>query len=417
MKRTLSLILAVVMVALMIPFAAITTSAADASANKVEFDESKYTPIYSLDFTTITDPTQLEAAGWYTKEGTAKGSFESEYFVSTSEGVEFHTYNKNYFALEAVEFNDTDDYVVEFTTKMPSLRKRLIMAFADNPIVGNDDGKYDVNNWCLRDDRNSTTGVLDYGLMWKGGEFYTDATYSTSYEKTSDGASLRDHVSEEAYEAVANNADVTIKIFVTAGTANYIVMSIEGFGDFYVYDSKVSFGKTFHFTSRDGYGNDRYVVFQNFTVYKAGESTTPALDLTANLTAGETSYNAATEGIRFTTTIGAADLQKFVDYHNAGTVAKVEVGTLITTKAWADAAGKVSFEALDAIKGDKTAYVAVMATIGDFYAENTYAGTIGNAKADREYVAVGFVKVTLADGSVAYSYSAATTATLASVQG
>ena len=126
---------------------------------------------------------------------------------------------------------------------------------------------------------------------------------------------------------------------------------------------------------------------------------------------------AGVKGIRFTSKFDAEDIQTLVDLYDAALIKKVEVGTLITTTPWAEAAGKVSFEALDAIKGDKTAYVAVMATIGDFYAENTFAGTICTTNTEREYVAVGFVKVTLADGSVVYSYSAATNATLASVQG
>ena len=403
MKRTLSLILAVVMVAIMIPFAAIATSAADESANLVELDESKYSSIYSLDFTTLNSTDDLTNAGWFFDKTVATPEDKDPFdiFTFTDEGLKYHHGSDHYFALNAVEFNANDDYVVEFTAKMPKLTKRLVMAFGDAPV-----NKPGDNVWCLRDDGDNA------GFTFKKGYFYTDATYSEST-----GKGTLSKINADAYAAIQDNADVRIRIFVTAGVANYLVLSVEGYGDFYVYDSGVNFGKVFHFAGNDSTSAGRYVTFQNFTVYKVGEIANPTLDLTANLTAGATSYNTTTEGIRFTTTVAADDLQKLVDLESAGTIAKVEVGTLITTKAWADAAGKVSFEALDAIKGDKTAYVAVMATIGDFYAENTFAGTIGNAKAEREYVAVGFVKVTLTNGSVVYSYSAATNATLASVQG
>ena len=137
------------------------------------------------------------------------------------------------------------------------------------------------------------------------------------------------------------------------------------------------------------------------------------------LTAGATSYNPVAQGIRFTTAIDADDFQTLVDLYDEGEVDMIEFGTLITTEAWADAAGAVTFAALDTAVGEsgKTAYVAVMATIGDFYdGLNTFAGSIGNAKAERTYVAVGFAKVTIGE-EVLYVYSAATTETLASVQG
>ena len=136
------------------------------------------------------------------------------------------------------------------------------------------------------------------------------------------------------------------------------------------------------------------------------------------LTKGEASYNEIAQGIRFTTAIDADDFQTLVDLYDEGEVDMIEFGTLITTEAWADAAGAVTFAALDTAVGDsgKTAYVAVMATIGDFYDGNVFAGSIGNAKAERTYVAVGFAKVTVGE-DVIYVYSAATTATLASVQG
>ena len=121
-------------------------------------------------------------------------------------------------------------------------------------------------------------------------------------------------------------------------------------------------------------------------------------------------------GIRFSTSFTEDDLQTLVDLVDTGAIATVEVGTLITTTPWATAAGAVTHEALDAIAGDKTAYVEVMATLYDWYAENTFAGTISALKDGREYQAVGFIRITDSMGHVIYIYSDATTATLADVQ-
>ena len=155
------------------------------------------------------------------------------------------------------------------------------------------------------------------------------------------------------------------------------------------------------------------------TDYSAPAESVEDIVAATALTAGATSYNSAAQGIRFTTAIDADDFQTLTDLCDEGKVDKIEFGTLITTEAWADAAGAVTFAALDTAVGEsgKTAYVAVMATVGDFYdGLNTFAGSIGNAKAERTYVAVGFAKVTIGE-DVIYVYSAATTAALASVQG
>lgn len=136
------------------------------------------------------------------------------------------------------------------------------------------------------------------------------------------------------------------------------------------------------------------------------------------LTKGDASLRVveSENGIRFSTSFTEEDLQTLVDLVDTGAIAKVEVGTLITTTPWATAAGAVTHEALDAIAGDKTAYVEVMATLYDWYAENTFAGTISALKDGREYQAVGFIRITDSMGHVIYIYSDANTATLAGVQ-
>lgn len=302
MRKALSLILAVVMVALMIPFAVFMTSAAE-TKSLIHMDESKYSPIYSINFKELTSPAELAEKGW--------SASDVDSLACTDEGIQYNMSSTSYLALNAVEFNSADNYVVEFTTKMLSLNKRLVMAFADAPVVNASDDA----NWCLRDESDKSKS--NAGLLWKGAAFYTDATYSEAA-----GTSKLSELDAAAYEAALANADVTLKIFVTAGTANYVVMSVEGFGDYYVYDAAVAFGKTFFFAGRDSVGDTRYVVLQNLTVYSLPYyqnwdfTTLEANDGSSNITAGLPAgwiANDDTEGTRKTTisdlgvTLGGAD--------------------------------------------------------------------------------------------------------------
>ena len=257
MKRALSLILAVVMVALMIPFAAIIAGAEDpALTPNVEFDESKYSSIYSVDFTKIKDHNQLASAGWYyTVTDAEPYDFDPNFiFGFTENGLQYRFGSQQSFALDAVEFNNTEDYVIEFTARLNGVRKRLLWGFLDKPKANPGDGP----TWCFRNDDGAK------GLLWKGGTFYTDNTYTTP------GADNLQATNADAYAAAwDDNVPVTFKLFVTAGKADTIVMTVEGFGDFYVKDSDVAFGKHFLFGGRDSTSTSRFVVLQDFTVYKA----------------------------------------------------------------------------------------------------------------------------------------------------
>lgn len=119
--------------------------------------------------------------------------------------------------------------------------------------------------------------------------------------------------------------------------------------------------------------------------------------------------------IRFTSVFNASDLQTLVDLYEAGIVSKVEVGTLITTTPWAEAAGEVTHAALDDIANGKTAYIEVEATINQWYATNTFAGSVITSNVDREYQAVGFINVELANGANLVVYSAVTASDLATL--
>lgn len=81
----------------------------------------------------------------------------------------------------------------------------------------------------------------------------------------------------------------------------------------------------------------------------------------------------------------------------------------------AAAADEVTHAALDDIANGKTAYIEVEATINQWYATNTFAGSVITSNVDREYQAVGFINVELANGANLVVYSAVTASDLATL--
>lgn len=121
-------------------------------------------------------------------------------------------------------------------------------------------------------------------------------------------------------------------------------------------------------------------------------------------------------GIRFLTEFNADRLNMLVSMYEGNRITMIECGTLITTKDWAEAAGGVTFEALDNIRGDRVAYINVQATLKDWYTTDTFAGTVVTSNEAREYWAAGYVKITYANGDVLISYSNSQAATLATAE-
>ncbi len=165
------------------------------------------------------------------------------------------------------------------------------------------------------------------------------------------------------------------------------------------------------------WGTDNQVAIKSVSV-TAGSFTKSATeeDIVA---AGKATLETVNEetGVSFTTKMSAADLQHIVDVYELGLFTKVQVGTLITTKEWVDAAGDVTFEALDAVKGeDDTAYLDIVSDFCDLCDVNTFASTVYTDNTELEYYAVGYMKVTLHGGKVVLTfYTDVTTATLASL--
>ena len=279
--------------------------------------------------------------------------------------------------------------------------------------IGNNKGTPD-NTWgasmkALYDGALGTNGTKMTVYIELDENNYITGTYMQTVLYDAEGNFVRENVvyteNDNAYKASCDgyftigntgwgsNPEITIKsVSINAGTAKEM-------------------GEVLHSTDFQAYGAENVQNAADYFVYMNNVADT------TTIATGEASLRVIEEenGIRFTSKFDAADLQLLVNLYEAGAVSKVEVGTLITTKDWAEAAGAVTHAALDAKAGDKTAYVEVMATVGDWYADNTFAGTISNVSAEREYQAAGFIRITLANDEVVFVYSAVTAATLASV--
>ena len=267
------------------------------------------------------------------------------------------------------------------------------------------------------------TGVVNAkGTTWSEGDFSGDSRNNRSGNEIRIQLIVEQNVLRYAYvstiteDAVYSNHYMHTKKNVTvADGSDFVLMfrNASGYGAEVGIKSITVLDGAYCDVDTNDYGTEINHVCQK------SDNLVDVYDVSdVELTKGDASLRVveSENGIRFSTSFTEEDLQTLVDLVDTGAIAKVEVGTLITTTPWATAAGAVTHEALDAIAGDKTAYVEVMATLYDWYAENTFAGTISALKDGREYQAVGFIRITDSMGHVIYIYSDATTATLADVQ-
>ena len=405
--------------------------------------------LYSVDFSTVKDDAALAAAGWHsiTKPET---KFTAVSYVDG--GIQYSFNNANNLMLDAVKFDAEKSYVVEYN-------------FVWNPDTWIAVAHFNHQNTTDYIDPSTTpdSNGIKYRAKSRNYSFDTHLFYYDAACTQAVGKNMPD---ADGIAALNNGANVTMKILINKGFTKTVELTV-GNMKYYLKASNgaglaVADGGMFGFTHIGGANASRSMILKDFAVY---ETYTPATvvvdgkvhDVTPNTTIDFTEYGALAvkvdgayvapakaavvngktyevttpnsinltkgaadlrvdpNGIRFTTTFDAADLQTLMDLYEAELVKSVEFGTLITTTPWATAAGAVTHEALDAVAGDKTAYIEVMATVGEWYAENTFAGTVSTTNTEREYQAVGFAKITLADNSVVTVYSAANTATIASV--
>ena len=140
-------------------------------------------------------------------------------------------------------------------------------------------------------------------------------------------------------------------------------------------------------------------------------------DMTDGLLAHQTGASirvSSPSGMRFATRVDVnklADLQALVA---AGKIKAVNIGTIITPWSYVKTAGAFTVEALEEKLTVSAKYLDVKATIGEYYADAgadgkaTFTGSIVNIREGnlaRDFAAVGYVKLTLFDGTPLYVYS------------
>ncbi|MBO5415810.1 MAG: hypothetical protein J6A83_04195 [Clostridia bacterium] len=276
MKRALSLILALVMVALMIPFSAFVTSATDGETgdtgetktvtSPVELDEAKYSTLYSVDFSKVTNADELDAAGWYITAGSGY-TVASNALTYSEEGLYYRPAKGVDLTCGGESFNTADSFVVDFSFKLNQNPRYLYLRFdKTNPQEYLGHGG-NGSAWTLRG--NSS-------FDWDGSSFYENDTYSTSL-----GTKSLSAVSADAAAAVTggdadDRADVRLRLFIVGGKSQYAVMDITGadgtdYGQFYLMDSvanTVADGGYFFIGVNDNASATRQMLLKSFTVHK-----------------------------------------------------------------------------------------------------------------------------------------------------
>ncbi|MBQ9774041.1 MAG: glycoside hydrolase family 31 protein [Clostridia bacterium] len=124
-----------------------------------------------------------------------------------------------------------------------------------------------------------------------------------------------------------------------------------------------------------------------------------------------------TSGIRFATQLSTSRLNELVAMKNDGKIKNVEIGTLITPYTYVVEAGNFTVDALSKLSYSAK-YLDVKAKIGAYFNDHgltldegyntTFVGSIIDvrpANRDRLFTGVGYVRLTLNDGSVKYIYS------------
>ncbi len=121
-------------------------------------------------------------------------------------------------------------------------------------------------------------------------------------------------------------------------------------------------------------------------------------------------------GIRWTTTIAKSSVDLINSLLAEGTLKKVESGTIITPKSYADKAGGCTMEKLATLNSNYP-YLTATATWGKWYAQDNESVTIAGslvklrntetaAHYGMDYTARAFVTLTMADGSAVTIYAA-----------
>ena len=284
MKKTISMVLALVMVALMIPVAAFTTSA-DSSAD-VQSVKSKEVPfpnvtnvqvLSSVDFTTIKSDEALEAAGWkfYGKTPENEGDY-IERIEYGDDGLDL-LFGDSILLNTEIEMNSTDSYIIDYTFRWNPSHWLFYMAVGFDPAalidptITNSDQMVEKlkENWNYIDHHSSFkihANENDGGMaavLWE----YCDKEFFNQFStKLPSETALNAACGEE-------KAPIRIRMLIPKGAGQklYAVMTI-GDEHFYLMRSPFMDDSVFEgligFTMLGSANDNRGVTLQSFSVSK-----------------------------------------------------------------------------------------------------------------------------------------------------
>ncbi len=260
MKKALSLFLAVVTVALMIPFAAIMASASDTVGPTEEnYLNDAVTELYSLDFSTISSETELNDAGWY--EIVASGASVTSPIYGEDSGMKYVFDSNANLVFSGVKFNTKDNYVVDYTFKWSKSAWVAYNSFSfeDTSTYMSPTGILNTTSYKFRANEESNAGAFD------GASIYKDAGY-TAYANSSNKSKLD---AAGVTNAFTNLVDCRIRIFLEAGKTQCLIYTV-GTTDYYVkLNSQVSIPENglFGFAHAGGNGGgNRAIILKDFSV-------------------------------------------------------------------------------------------------------------------------------------------------------
>ena len=273
MKKIISLIFALLMVAMVLPLAAFTTSAEESDYSYLPVPISNAQVIQSVDFTTIKSDAALEAAGFVWNSITDNGGFVP-YIAYSDDGLVVKGGTNDFLINTDVELNNSDSYIIDFTYKMNPSVWIWAAAFGFTPAMLEGDTAT-VNaalntQWEVANGNcslNMRANESDSKLACDAWTYYEDGTYMKACD------SGRYNPSATAVEAACGDAkeSIRIRIFVSKGTSRNAYMTI---GDEHFYlkrnapmtqDSVAGLvGFTFIASAREYRG----VTLQNFSITK-----------------------------------------------------------------------------------------------------------------------------------------------------
>lgn len=282
MKKALSLFLALVMVALMLPVSAIIASAADEETTP--FDIGDTASVYSVDFSKVKSDADLASAGWSFLAKSGTSPIAPQY---KEDGVRYVTSDAAQLVLGAFQFSNTEDYVVDYTFKFAS----RFWIFENSFVFQNAtefNGSYDGAAYKFR-----AAEVAADSCWTDGSQIFVDKALTTHANSTKYQPDA-----EYSKKATEDFVDCRVRIIVRDGVTQYAIYTIAD-KDFYLMKEDaitIADGSMFGFCHIGGDGEgERGVLLKNFSIYKAYDGYAPGrvfyhTDLTtlADLSNGQT---------------------------------------------------------------------------------------------------------------------------------